>query len=80
MKIIMMLMMLVAFLSLEVFAASLFGIGGQKEIQSYSQEVLQDQEETPAEDRTLGLITFLAVFPAIKRWFLQLFSGLPFVQ
>ena len=45
----------------------------------YSQEALEDQEEL-AEDRTLGLITFLAIFPAMKKWFLQLFSGLPFVQ
>jgi hypothetical protein len=69
--------MLLAYLSMEILAASLTGIGGQKGIQDYP---LDDQEETPAEDRTLGLLAFFAIFPAVKKWFLQLFSGLPFVQ
>lgn len=74
MKAIMVVLMLMACLGMEILAASMGGIsGGQKGMQDYAQQVLEDQE--PAEDRTLGLITFLAIFPAIKKWFLNFFSA-----
>lgn len=60
MKTILAMAVLVAVLSMEILAASL--------------NSPQVQEETPAEERTFGLLALFAIWPAIKGFFKSIFS------
>jgi hypothetical protein len=60
MKTILAMAVLVAVLSMEILAASL--------------NSPQVQEETPAEERTFGLLALFAIWPAIKGFFKSIFA------
>ncbi len=59
MKTFLAMVVLVAVLSMEILAASL--------------NSPKAAEETPGEERTLGLLTLFAVWPAIKKFFSSMF-------
>lgn len=62
MKIILVFAVLVAFLSIDIFAASL----NAPQVQ---------EKQNPAEERSLGFLAFLAFWPAIKDFVSRIFSS-----